>query len=306
MRTTWLSSSHSIYTASGKALLELVHEGHPGVARMKSKCRESIWWPGLYADVERAVRNCEDCVVSGKSVRPSPGPLHPVPLPAGPWRKLSLDIAGEFHVAPRTHRYMLVLIDYYSKWPEAATCEYVTSGLVIAFLTQLFDRFGLVEEIGTDNGPQFVLMEFETFLASLGIRHSRSALYNPQAQAEVERFNRVMKDGSKTGLADGKDSQTAIRQTLATYRTTPHCTTGFTPPSLMLAFPVQTPLTLLQQSANRLRTPSKSVPDHPVSIWSGTSSLPITSTPSVIAARVRFKQQMTAAFHEWKYRAKLS
>ena len=113
---------------------------------------------------------------------------------------------------------MLVLIDYYSKWSEAATCEHVTSGSVIAFLTQIFDRFGVVEEIVTDNGPQFVSIEFETFLASLGIRHSRSALYNPQDQAEVESFNRVMKDGLKTGLADGKDFQTAIRQTLATYR----------------------------------------------------------------------------------------
>ena len=289
-----------------QSLLELAHEGHPGVARMKSKCRESIWWPGIDADVERAVRDCQACVVSGKSVRPSPGPLHPVPLPAGPWRKLSLDIAGEFHVAPRTHRYMLVVIDYYSKWPEAATCEYVTSSSVISFLTQLFDRFGLVEEIVTDNGPQFVSVEFEAFLASLGIRHSRSALYNPQAQAEVERFNRVMKDGLKTGLADGKDFQTAIRQTLATYRTTPHCTTGVTPASLMLAFSVRTPLTLLQQSADRLMTSSPSVPDRPVSTSSRSSFLPDQSTPSKIAARVRFKQQLAADYHDRKYRAKLS
>ena len=92
---------------------------------------------------------------------------------------------------------MLLLIDYYSKWPEAANCEYVTSGSVIAFLTQLFDHFGLVDEIVTDNGPQFMSAKFETFLASLGIRQSRSALYSPQANAEVERFNRVMKDSLK-------------------------------------------------------------------------------------------------------------
>ena len=288
-----------------QSLLELAHEGHPGVSRMKSKCRESIWWPGIDADVERTVRDCLACIVSGKSVRPSPGPLHPIPLPVGPWRKLSLDIAGEFHVAPRSHRYMIVLIDYYSKWPEAATCEYVTSGSVISFLTQLFDRFGLVEEIVTDNGPQFVSAEFGAFLSSLGIRHSRSALYSPQANAEVERFNRVMKDGLKTGLADGKDFQTAIRQTLATYRTTPHSMTGVTPASLMLAFPVRTPLTLLQQSVDRRMTSPMSAHDRPVTTPS-TSTLPNQSTPSVIAARVRFKQQQLADHHDRKYRAKLS
>jgi hypothetical protein len=145
-------------------LLELAHEGHPGIARMKAKCREAIWWPGIDADVERFVRDCQPCVVSGKSARPSPGPLHPVPLPSGPWRKLSLDIAGEFIAAPRAHRYMLVAMDYFSKWPEATTCEYVTSTAVITFLTALFDRFGLVEEVVTDNGPQFTSIEFTSFL----------------------------------------------------------------------------------------------------------------------------------------------
>ena len=58
--------------------------------------------------------------------------------PSGLWRKLSLDIAGEFVVAPPAHRYMLVAIDYFSKWPEYRTVEYVTSSAVINFLTMLF------------------------------------------------------------------------------------------------------------------------------------------------------------------------
>jgi len=150
--------------------MELAHEGHPGIAQMKAKCREAICWRDIDADVERFVRDCVPCVVSGKSVRPSPGNLHPVPLPTGPWRKLSMDIAGQFIA----HRYMLVTIDYCSKWPEALTVEYVTSSAVINFLTTLFDRFGLVEEVATDNGPQFISNEFQSFLASIGIRHSRS------------------------------------------------------------------------------------------------------------------------------------
>jgi hypothetical protein len=268
-------------------LMELAHEGHPGIARMKAKCREAVWWPGIDADVERFVRDCVPCVVSGKSVRPSPGPLHPVPLPSGPWRKLSLDIAGEFVAAPRAHRYMLVAIDYFSKWPEARTVEYVTSSAVINFLTTLFDRFGLVEEVVTDNGPQFISNEFTSFLVSLGIRHSRSALYSPQSNAEVERFNRVMKEGLKTGLADGRNFVTAVRHTLASYRATPHCTTGVTPASLMLSFPLRTPLTLLQQSAMTSST---------------SSSEP--STPSPIQARVRFRQQLMSKDHDARHRAK--
>ena len=90
---------------------------------------------------------------------------------------------------------MILAIDYFSEWPEVATCSTVISGAVIEFLNRLFDRFGLVEEIVTDNGSQFTSVEFKAYLKALGIRHSLVALYAPQSNSEVERFNRVMKDG---------------------------------------------------------------------------------------------------------------
>ena len=83
-------------------------------------------------------------------------PLQPVRFPAGPWRKPSLDIIGEFVAAPSCDRYMIVAIDYYSKWPEVATCSSATSGAVIEFLNHLFDRFGLIEEMVTDNGTNTI------------------------------------------------------------------------------------------------------------------------------------------------------
>jgi transposase InsO family protein len=59
----------------------------------------------------------------------------------------------------------------------------------IEFLTGLFDRFGLEDEVVTDNGVQFTSSEFAEFLQSLSIRHCRTALYSPQANAEAERMN---------------------------------------------------------------------------------------------------------------------
>jgi hypothetical protein len=115
----------------------------------------------------------------------------------GPWRKLALDIAGKFVAAPQHQRYLIVAVDYYSKWPEVGMCDSPTTAAVTDFLTGLFERFGLVEEITTDNGVQFTSTEFADFLQAHGIRHTRSALYSSEANAEVERFNRVIKDGLK-------------------------------------------------------------------------------------------------------------
>lgn len=152
---------------------------------------------------------------------------------------------------------------------------------MIEFLTSIFDRFGLVEEIVTDNGVQFVSKEFEDFLAAHSIKHSKSALYSPQANAAVERLNRVIKEGVKAALAEGKPFMTGLRQVLAAYRMTKHATTGVSPASLMLAFAVWTPLSVLSQPRQSLELPST----------------------TAMRKRVAFKQQKMAEQHDRRTRA---
>ena len=245
-----------IPSALRSQVLTLVHEGHPGIVRMKRLCRDTLWWPGIDSEIEQLVKHCTPCILSGKSVHPTPGPLQPLPWPQGPWRRISVDIAGEFVAAPHHQRFIIVAIDHYSKWPEAAVCGSVTSSSVIEFLTSLFDRFGLVEELITDNGVQFVSAEFQAFLRQHGIRHYRSSLYSPQSNAAVERFNRVLKKGIKAGLAEGVPFFDSMRRVLATYRFTPHSTTGVSPSSLMLSFAVRTPVTMLSSSFSTKPRPS--------------------------------------------------
>ena len=119
-------------------------------------------------------------------------------------------------------------------------------------------------------------------MKALGIRHSLAALFSPQANAGVERFNRVMKYGLRTGLADGHEFITAVRHTLAAYRTTPQGTTGVTPVALMLSFLVRTPLTILPLS-------SAVQPE----------------TSSSVTQRVRFQQLRMSEQHDQRHRAKL-
>jgi hypothetical protein len=49
--------------------LHLAHEGYPGIVKMKSRSRSTIWWPGMNSDVECYVRHCAACTASGKSGR---------------------------------------------------------------------------------------------------------------------------------------------------------------------------------------------------------------------------------------------
>ena len=58
-------------------VLGIAHEGHLGMVRMKQRCREVVWWPGMGKQVENWVRHCEACLLSGKSVHPRVAPLQP-------------------------------------------------------------------------------------------------------------------------------------------------------------------------------------------------------------------------------------
>ena len=130
--------------------------------------------------------------------------LHPVPLPNAAWENFAIDTVGPLDNGQMDCRYTMTLIDYFSKWPEVSFTSQVTSATVIKFLTAVFSREGNPWELISDNGSQFVSTEFETFLQERHIKHCRSSIYYPQANGEIERFNRVFKDCLHTANLEGK------------------------------------------------------------------------------------------------------
>jgi transposase InsO family protein len=111
-----------------------------------------------------------------------------------------------------------VLVDLHTKWPEVAVCGTVTSTSVTNFLTDLFCRHGLPDNLISDNGPQFCSAEFENFLSSLGVHHSKTAVYNPSANGAVERFNKVLKEGLSVACAESASFLPSVKRILANYR----------------------------------------------------------------------------------------
>ena len=246
-------------------VLQLAHEGHPGITRMKQRLRDTAWWPGADREVESFVKSCTACIESNKSGSnlPTP-PLQPVEYPARPWQKIALDIVGELTGVSEHHRYLLVLVDLHTKWPEVRATSTITTTAVREFLTDCFTRWRLPEELITDNGRQFISCEFETFLGQHGIRHRKTAFYHPQANGAVERFNRVVKDCLKTARAEDTPIKEALRAMLAAYRATPHATTGRSPAELMCGRKMVLPLEVLKAKPKkhvRIEDPTRRVLD---------------------------------------------
>jgi len=98
-------------------------------------------------------------------------------------------------------------------------------------------------ELVSDNGPQFISREFSQFLAERGIKHRKTAIYNPQCNGLVERFNRVLGGFIRTAFLSGDpDLKNCIYQQIFSYRNTPHPLTGVSPAVLLRGRSLVSPL----------------------------------------------------------------
>lgn len=220
-------------------VLQELHEGHPGMTKMKALARMFVWWPLLDKDIEQSVQQCHLC--QQQQAAPPVAPLQPWKWPSRPWVRLHMDFAGPFQ-----GKMILVVIDSHSKWIEAYPTDSATSTKVIDISRTLFAQFGLPEVLVTDNGSCFVSEEFETFLAKNGIKHVTSAPFHPATNGLAERAVQVVKKGLKK--EKGGTMSSRIAKVLMAYRTTPQSTTGVSPSELLQGRRIRTRLDLLKPS----------------------------------------------------------
>ncbi|XP_037505911.1 uncharacterized protein K02A2.6-like [Rhipicephalus sanguineus] len=162
----------------------LLHEGHQGINRTKALARDSVWWPGISADIASLVANCEQCASTRVNLAE---PLVSTALPGRPWEFLGMDL---FHLNGRT---FLLVVDYYSWFPEVVTLRSTTARAVIDALKSIFARHGIPQDVRSDNGPPFSSQEFAAFAVSYGFNHATSSPHYARSNGEAERMVRTVK-----------------------------------------------------------------------------------------------------------------
>ena len=223
--------------------LHMAHEGHSGMVKTKQKLRDRCWFPKLNELVEEMVKNCHSCITSGKIFKKIDTPLQPRQWPNGPWQELQIDFS-EISDAPDGHRFLLSVIDLYSKWPEVAGCHSPNAHAVISFLKNLFSRWGIPLKIIADNGRAFISEEFKTFLRERGVQLQLTPFYRPEANANIERFHGVLKSQLRAYRNEGVPIQDAILKILANYRAQKHQATQKSPHELVTGREMRTCLDL--------------------------------------------------------------
>lgn len=209
-------------------VLELAHESHPGIAAMKRRLRQKVWWPGLDKQAESWVKGCKQCILVSNLGPPEP--LKRTRMPERPWTDIAVDFMGPL---PSGHS-LFVLVDYFSRFTEAIVMRQTTAKRTVEALHETFCRFGFPETIKSDNGPQFISEDIKRYCKEYGIVLLKTTPYWPQANGEVERANKtILKHLQISQESDSPDWIWDLRSFLLMYNSTPHSTTGVAPSSLM-------------------------------------------------------------------------
>ena len=232
---------------------------HLGRKKTTNRILRRFYWPGVFRDAREHCRTCTQCRKSStRGVKKAP--LIPLPIMDEPFQRIAMDIVGPLPRSSLGKRYILVICDYATRYPEAVALRTIDSNTVAEELLAFFSRVGVPEEILTDQGTNFTSQLLSEVYRLLQIKPIRTMPYHPQTDGLVKRFNGTLKAMLKTTAAEeGRDWDRLLPYLLFAYREVPQASTGFSPFELLYGRHVRGPLDILKDSWEASRKSTESV-----------------------------------------------
>ncbi len=205
-----LKGEHIVMPPTLRAeMLTKIHLGHMGMEKCKDRARDVMFWPGMCAQIDQTVANCHVCLENRRSNTKEP--MIPHQTPTRPWQVVGTDLFQW------NNDVYLVVVDYYSRYPEMTRLTTTTSAMVINKMKSFFARHGIPEKVVSDNGPQYASAEFARFAAEWSFQHVTSSPLYPQSNGLAEKYVHIMKRLLTKAKADASDPYLCLLE----YRNTP-------------------------------------------------------------------------------------
>jgi hypothetical protein len=223
----------------GIALLQDIHEGtcghHASSRTLVAKAfRSGFYWLSALHDARNIVQHCEACQRFATKPHAPTSELHTIPV-AWPFTQWRLDQVGPLPKSSRgSHTYLMVAVDKFSKWTEAVPITNQEATTMVKFFESIVYRYGVSNNIITDNGTNFTSGEFQEFAKELGIKIKYGLVAHPKSNGQVEKANRLVCVGPKKRLLRPLKRAAGawvkeLPSVLWSLRTTPNSSTGYTP-----------------------------------------------------------------------------
>lgn len=218
-----------------KYIIRELHEGICGVhsgGQTMATCvlRAKYYWLTLRTNCPEYVKRCIQCQKHNNLIQKPANKLHTL---ASPWSFAiqGMDLLGPFLLVKGQCKYLLVTIDYFTKWMEIKPLTIISALNVQKFLWKnIITRFGILHTVITGNDLQFTNKKLNDFMKALGINHRVTSVEHPQTNGQVKVANKVIlvELKMKLNLAKGKWSDKLL-EVLQGIWCTPQSITNETP-----------------------------------------------------------------------------
>nr|GEU69565.1 hypothetical protein [Tanacetum cinerariifolium] len=177
-------------------ILKACHEGPTGGYHGANFIAKKVFdvgffLPTIYRDAHNLVKSCDICQRQGKISQRDEMPQNVIQV-CEIFDVWGIDFMGPFP-SSRGNRYILVAVDYLSKWVEAKALPTNDARVVVKFLKSLFTRFGTPRAIISDHGTHFCNDIFAKVMSKYEVTHRLATAHHPQTSGLVEVSNRGLK-----------------------------------------------------------------------------------------------------------------
>ncbi|KAA3468858.1 RNA-directed DNA polymerase (Reverse transcriptase), Ribonuclease H [Gossypium australe] len=220
-------------------ILEEVHEGVCGTHTNGFTMARQImsfgyYWSTMEGDCINYTKTCHKCQIYGDKIHVSPSPLHVMTSP-WPFFMWGMDVIGP--ISPKAsngHRFIFVVIDYFTKRAKVASYSSVTKSAVSKFLKkEIICRYEMPERIISDNALNLNNSTIAEVCSQFKIRHHNSSPYRPKMNGVMEAANKNIKKIVGKMAETYKDWHKKLPFALYAYRTSVRTSTDATHFSLV-------------------------------------------------------------------------
>ncbi|GKD28291.1 reverse transcriptase domain-containing protein [Tanacetum coccineum] len=218
--------------------------GHYDANYIAKKVFDSgFYWLTIYKDAHELVKNYDSCQRQGKISQHDEMPQNSIQV-CDIFDVWGIDFMGPFS-SSRGNKYILVAVDYLSKWVEAKALPTNDARVVVKFLKYLFARFGTPRAIISDRGTHFCNDKFAKVMSKYGVTHRLVTAYHPQTSGQVKLSNRGLKRILERTVGENRASWSdRLDDALWAFRTAYKTPIGCTPYKLVYGKSCHLPIEL--------------------------------------------------------------